>query len=96
MHSTPSLRCMLQSVRPSRMFRPSKDHVISLIVLRYIGSLNGCVGSDVDPENWPKILELIQAEKTVGWQDKKLMEESTHRYMNSPVPVTAHGSHRHV
>jgi hypothetical protein len=55
-----------------------------LIIRRYIGSLNGCVGSDVYPENWPKILELIQAEKTVGWQDKKLMEESTHRYMNSP------------
>ena len=46
--------------------------------------MNGCIGSDVNPANWPKILELIEAEKTIPWMDKKIMGESAHLYTNSP------------
>ena len=46
--------------------------------------MNGMIGSDVNPTNYPKILALIDAEKTIGWQDKKLMHDEAHRFLDSP------------
>jgi len=51
---------------------------------RYISAMNGMIGSDVGPANYPKILALILAEPTVPPQDKQLMQDEAHRFTDSP------------
>ena len=46
--------------------------------------MNGMIGSDVNPTNWPRILALIEAEKTISSQDKKRMHDEAHRFLDSP------------
>ena len=52
--------------------------------------MNGRIVSDVDPNNWPKILALFMAEPTISRADKNRLEAEAHNFTSSaPMPLQA-------
>ena len=60
---------------------------MTVLIVRYIAALNGCIVSDINPNNWSQILALFAAESTVSERDKKALVDATPRFMTSP-PMT--------